>query len=353
MLPATTAPMPGTSWNSSAVTAGSDRATRAVHSAGIHALRRPALGDPAGQVDGGLLAHLGNAERVQHPRQRPPARPFDRSLQVLGALAGEPVEADEVVDRQAVEVAARLDQAARQQLLQHGPAGALDVHPAAAGEMGELLGQPRRAFLVGAVVADRALVADYRRPADRARRRHLEFALGTRPPLRQRPNHFRDDVAGLLQHDPVPYPQVLAPDLVQVVERGSSDGRAGHLRRAHVRHGRQRPGPADVRHDVLEDRLDLLGRELVGDRPARGARHHAEPLLLVVPIDLHDHAVGLVRQLVALLAPLLQEAADAVDVEAFGPIRVHREAEGGESGERLGLAGDRSARPSGPSSISW
>ena len=51
--------------------------------------------------------------------------------------------------------------------------------------------------------------------------------------------------------------------------------------------------------DVLDDRLDLLGRELVGDRPARRAAHDPEPLLLVEGVDLHDDAVGLVREVVA------------------------------------------------------
>ncbi len=42
----------------------------------------------------------------------------------------------------------------------------------------------------------------------------------------------------------------------------------------------------------------------------------------------------------ALVTPLLQEAADAVDVQALGPIGVDRQAQGGEAGESLGLAGD-------------
>ena len=98
-------------------------------------------------------------------------------------------------------------------------------------------------------------------------------------------------------------PDVLAADLVEVVERRSGDGRAGDLRRPQVGNRRQRPGPPDVRDDVLDDGLDLLGRELVGDRPAGRAADDPEPLLLVEPVDLDDDAVGLVWQLVALLAP--------------------------------------------------
>ena len=50
-------------------------------------------------------------------------------VQVLGALAGEPVERLQVLDREPEEVAAALHQAALEELAQDGPAGALDVHP--------------------------------------------------------------------------------------------------------------------------------------------------------------------------------------------------------------------------------
>ena len=91
--------------------------------------------------------------------------------------------------------------------------------------------------------------------------------------------------------------------------------------------------------DVLEDRLDLLRRELEGDRPARGAADHPEPLLLVEPVDLDDDAVGLVRQVVALLPPRLGERDDALDVEAGLAVRVDREPERLEAVERRRLAG--------------
>ncbi len=110
-------------------------------------------------------------------------------------------------------------------------------------------------------------------------------------------------------------PDVLSPDLVEVVERGTGDGGARDLRRPQVGDRGQRPGPPDVRDDVLDDRLDLLRRELVGDRPARGSADDPEPLLLVEAVDLDDHAVGLVRELVALVAPCLREVDHRLDVE--------------------------------------
>ena len=232
---------------------------------------------------------------------------------------------------------------ALEELREDRPAGALDVHPATPHEMPELLRQPRRAAGVRAVDADRALVLDDRRPADRAVRRHLVLALGPGPPLDDRPDDLRDDVAGLLEDDPVADPDVLAPDLVEVVEGRARDGRAGDLDRRHVRDRRQRPGPADVRDDVLDEGLDLLGRELEGDRPARRPADHPEPRLLVDPVDLDDDAVGLVREVVALLAPALGEVDDAFDVEVRGVLRVDREAESGQAIEGGRLGRDRVA----------
>ncbi len=103
---------------------------------------------------------------------------------------------------------------------------------------------------------------------------------------------------------------------------------------------RQRPCPPDVRNDVLDDGLDLLGRELVGDRPARRPADHAEPLLLVESIDLDDDAVGLVREGVSILAPGLGEDDDALDVEARLAVRIDREAEGLEALQRRRLGID-------------
>ena len=138
----------------------------------------------------------------------------------------------EILDDQSVEVAAALDMPRLEELLEDLPAGALDVHPAAPREVAELLADPRRARGVRAVVAHGALVADDGRAADRAGRGHLVLALGAGPPLDERPDDLRDHVAGLLEDHPVADPDVLAPDLVEVVERRAGHGRAGHLGRA-------------------------------------------------------------------------------------------------------------------------
>src|SRR3972149_2543224 len=67
-------------------------------------------------------------------------------------------------------------------------------------------------------------------PHGRARR-HPERAPGAGTPHRQRARHLGDDVAGLLEHDVVADADVLAAHLVEVVQRGPGDRRAGGLRR--------------------------------------------------------------------------------------------------------------------------
>src|SRR4029077_3572417 len=95
------------------------------------------LGQPDREVDRRLPADLRDAEPVEDPAERAPPRAGDRTLEVLGAPAGEPIEGLEVLDLQPVEVAARLDETALEQLLEDRPARALDVHSAPPGEVPE------------------------------------------------------------------------------------------------------------------------------------------------------------------------------------------------------------------------
>ena len=127
------------------------------------------------------------------------------------------------------------------------------------------------------------------------------------------------------------------------MERRPRHRGAGYLRRPHVCHRRESSGPADVRDYVFENRLDLLGRELVGDCPAGRAGHHPQLFLLVKAVHLDHDAVGLVRQGVALLAPFLQESDHALDLQALRPIRIHRQPQSRQPGQRLGLAPNRRA----------
>jgi hypothetical protein len=166
-------------------------------------------------------------------------------------------------------------------------------------------------------------------------RRHLPDRLGAVARIDDRAHHLGDDVAGTLEHDRVADPQVLAPDLVDVVERRVAHGRPADEDRGDMRDRGHGAGPPDVDADLLELRGHLLGRELVGGRPARGARDEAEPLLVGQRVDLDDDPIGLVVELAARLGPLLGEGDDLLDALDRRVVRVDREAEAPEQLERL------------------
>ena len=226
------------------------------------------------------------------------------------------VERLEVLDREPEEVGPRVDHAPLEELREDRPAGALDVHPAAA----------RRNARTPATAAPGSWCSGSR-PGPRPRPgRPASRRPGSSPASRTRARRpsaapsIGRTTSGITS--PAFWRTTQSP-IRMSLRRTSS--RLWRVARATVEPatltgvrcatGRQRPGPADVRDDVLDEGLDLLGRELEGDRPARRPADHPEPRLLVEPVDLDHDAVGLVRQLVALLAPALGEVDDAFDVE--------------------------------------
>src|SRR5439155_3540095 len=169
---------------------------------------------PGGELDRRRPADLRDPEPRENALERPPARLLDRGMEVLGALPAEPLEALEILDAEPVEVAATLDESGLQELLEDLPAGALDIHPAAADEMLELLGHACRTGGVRAVMADRALVPDDRRVADRTALGQRVWPLRAGSLLDDRADDLGDHVARLLEDDVVADQEALATDLV-------------------------------------------------------------------------------------------------------------------------------------------
>ena len=117
-----------------------------------------------------------------------------------------------------------------------------------------------------------------------------------RPPFGYHGNDLRDHVAGALQHDGVADADVLAGDLVLVVQRRVLHQHAADIHRLEPRDRRQRAGAADLDADVLQHGHRLFGGELPGDRPARRAADEAEPALQRQVVELVDHAVDVVAE---------------------------------------------------------
>ncbi len=95
---------------------------------------------------------------------------------------------------------------------------------------------------------------------------------------------------------------VLARDLVLVVQRRVGNDHATHRNRLELGHRRQRARAAHLDLDIAQDRCRLLGRKLVRDGPSRRARHEAEPLLQIEPVHLVDDTVDIVAERRAPLA---------------------------------------------------
>ena len=154
-------------------------------------------------------------------------------------------------------------------------------------------------------------------------------------------NDLRNDVAGALDDDGIADPDVLACDLILVVQRRPADHDAADRDRLELGDRRQGAGTSDLDVDAVEHGLGLLGRKLVRDRPARGPADHAEPLLQVEPIDLVDHAVDVVAEPGARLGELCMGRQRTVGVGAERAVIVDLEPPSAQPVEErpIGFAG--------------
>ncbi len=110
------------------------------------------------------------------------------------------------------------------------------------------------------------------------------------------------------------------------MQRGTGDSRSGDEDGLHERERRHAPGAPDTDADVQELGGDLFGRVLVGDRPTRGPGGGSEAALDCGVVDLHNDAVDLVLDVVAVLAPVGDPLEDLRRiVDAHGMTR-HRQA---------------------------
>ena len=153
-------------------------------------------------------------------------------------------------------------------------AEALHIQCASGADVGEALGDLRGAqTLVRAAQVDIAfLFLDERSPTGGALRGHHEGTLGAVARVLDGGDDLGDDVAGLAQDDEVADEHALTGDFLCVVQGRARDVRA---RDQHGFHDAVRGHAARAPHlhpDIEQTRVHLLGRELVGGRPARGAR---------------------------------------------------------------------------------
>ena len=242
---------------------------------------------------------------------------------------------------QGVDVGDAADEAELREAGRELLAEALDVHRAARGEVLDGARDARRAAQVRAAGA--RSVRDDGRLADRAALRRLERAqlvLAALAGGEDGADDLRDHLARSLHDHVVADQQALRLHLLRVVQRRHAHARPADHHRLEDRERRQRARAADRDLDVAQPRHRLLGRELVRRRPARLPPDNPELPLLADVVDLHDHAVDGVRQLVAASHPRFAERDGVVDALEAPCVRVSREAgraqpfEGAPTGSR-------------------
>ena len=212
-------------------------------------------------------------------------------------------------------------------LLGHGVAEAVDVEALLAGEVDEpadLHLARRGAELVGGLFAVAGRIeAEFLEAGFEVERSGFGGAF-----LQHDPEDLRDDLAGLLDADGIAFADVLAGDLVGVVQRRAGDRRTGEQDGVEFGDGRDGAGAADLHADLAEDGLGLVRRELERHGPVRELARRAGAALVFETIDLHHGAVGREGEVAAEDVELLDGFPGGVDALLDVDVVTDREAPG-------------------------
>ena len=176
-------------------------------------------------------------------------------------------------------------------------AHALNIQRAAAAKMLQPLHRLRRADQPAGAAAHHIIANPHRMAATgRADIREDKCRAPPRPIGIHHRNNLRNNIARALQNHPVPRADILARNLILIVQGGVRNRNAAHHHRLHHRARRQRPGAADLNVDAQQSGDGLLSREFPGNRPARRAADKTQPGLPIQPVELIDHAINLIGE---------------------------------------------------------
>ena len=122
-----------------------------------------------------------------------------------------------------------------------------------------------------------------------------------RPLVEQNFHDLRDHIARALDDDGVADANILAFDLVGIVQRRVLHDDPADRDRIESRDRRERAGAPDLDVDRAQHGRRALRGKFVGHRPTRRARNEAEALLIREIVDLVDDAVDIVAERGTLL----------------------------------------------------
>src|SRR5439155_13445685 len=194
----------------------------------------------------------------------------------------------------------------------------------------------------GAVWADRedAVLRLHRgRPAEGALLRRLRLAGALLPALDDRRDDLRDDVAGAHYDHLVSLADVLASQVLLVMQRRRAHRDPADVNGLEHRERQQMAGAADVPDDLVELRGGGRRGELPGNGPARLTPGHPQLPLQTAVVDLDHHAVDLEVQGLPPALPPATALGDLVDAVQDRDVLVHPEAPVAKPLEGLGVAG--------------
>src|SRR5215468_4340635 len=152
----------------------------------------------------------------------------------------------------------------------------------------------------------------------------LDRLRARRALLQHDTHHLGDHIPGAAHYHGVADPHVLAMHLVDVVERHAAHRHTADEYRLEACHGCQCASATDLEADVLHDGERFIRRELVRNRPARGARDKPEPLLSAAGVELVHHAIDLVGQRAAPLTDIAVIREATLDAAHRARLRRHR-----------------------------
>ena len=155
--------------------------------------------------------------------------------------------------------------------------------------------------------------------------------------LTRRADDLRDHVAGPLHDDEVSLADVLAADVVLVVQRRARHGHTADVNRLELCKRIENAGAAHADVDLREPRYCRRRRPLEGARETRASVERPEALLLVEGVDLDDDPVDLVAERGPTLLPGNAGVGHLGDRPDALRVRVRPEAALAEPIERLPL----------------
>ena len=265
-----------------------------------------------GEVLGGLHADVRDAEGMNRAPELALLGLLEASHHVIDGLFLEAIEDAPLGWGDAEGVDRHIDELAVDELFGYGVAKAIDVEALFAGEVDEAadlhLARRSAELVRGLLAIAGGVEAEFLQAGFEIERLRVGAAF-----LEDDAQHLRDDLAGLLDADGIAFTDILAGDLVGVVQGRAGDGRAGE--QDGIKFGDRCDGTrtTDLHADLAEDSLGLVGRELERHRPVRELTRRAGASLVLEAVDLHHRAVGREGQVAAEDVELLDGFPGVVD----------------------------------------